>query len=70
MSDHADDPSFEITWVDFGANRVVVEDRELGLRYEFNGSGDRIKDARIENDYVLVLGYEDGTSSTSVILES
>ena len=60
--------SFEVTSIDYHANNVVVEDRQLGLRFSFDGNGGRIKDARIENEYVLVFDYEDGSSSSTPIL--
>lgn len=60
--------SFEITSIDYDANSVVVEDRQLGLLFSFVGKGGRIKDARIENDYVLVFDYKDGSSSSTPIL--
>jgi hypothetical protein len=58
---------FEVTSCNSGEGVVVVEDAEFGLMYQFNDVN--VKEAKVINDYDLLITRKDGTTNTVRILE-
>ena len=56
---------FEVTFCN--SSEVVVEDAEFGLMYQFNDAN--VKEAKVINDYDLLITRNDGTTNTVRILE-